>query len=116
MDQTAVGRRRNGKWWEGENKSPRRQAVETVEFSVPAGRTAGRSARGPIRAPIGRRNPSGGGRGGELKELSTPSTDAAVSTALPPACRPGFSRGGGLACYKMPCSRKEKNPDALTTT
>ena len=39
-----------------------------------------------------------------------------IHRVVPPACRPGFPRGGGISRYKMPCSRKEKNPDALTTT
>lgn len=44
MDQTAAGKRRSGKWWEGEKKYPRRQAVETVEFSGPC-RPHGREER-----------------------------------------------------------------------
>ena len=73
---------------EAEDGTGRREKSKE-EIPPPSGGDCG--VRGPCRRRQGGatrtdprpkgRNPSGGGRGGQLAELSTPSTDAAVSTA-----------------------------------
>ncbi len=104
-------------WQEEREKNPRRRAVGIVEISGTraAVRVGGASADRPppqgrdIQAAVGTvGNPQGCPRFPRTRQYPP----------QPPVSRPGLPRGGDTDGPRqmMPCSRKEKNPDALTTT